>query len=427
MKLANAELNKSIMLKERYYKRNYIALILEGFFFSFALSIFSHATVLPVYISNITENSMWISVLGMLFFTFSNGAAVFSAILGINATSPKWLSVKITALQRIGFILIYFSTWSVLEAPGRALTLFFLSYSVYAITAGLSLPVFSNMVSTVIHRNVSGFYGSYTLSGALAGILGSEMIRVLLERYDFPVDYQYMFLAGVVMAVIATFVVAVLVKEVAPPKPKIKAKFSELPAMMKTILVENQLFRNFLTIKVFVAIAEIAIPFYIIKMSRLPNVTPGFVGRLSLVLLVSNVIFSKVLGYIGDKWGPFAQIGLASAAGLTACILVLNVSTISGAYFLFVLVSLATLGVVMSTNVSSIVFSPAGRVPIYASINGLVVAPFYGISALGGGYISGKISIDLLFKICIVFYAIALILTFIYRYRSSRERVMLKV
>ena len=66
-----AKINSKIDImkkREKYYIRNYIALMFEGFFVSFAFSIFSHTTVFPVYVSYITENSFFISLVSVIYF-----------------------------------------------------------------------------------------------------------------------------------------------------------------------------------------------------------------------------------------------------------------------------------------------------------------------------------------------------------------------
>ena len=83
-------MNDILYLKEKYLKRNIITLLIEGFFASFAFSLFSQTTVLPVYVSNLTSNTFWISMITFIFFGLSNISGIVSSIIGTNAKSPKW-------------------------------------------------------------------------------------------------------------------------------------------------------------------------------------------------------------------------------------------------------------------------------------------------------------------------------------------------
>lgn len=395
-------------LREKYYRRNYITMLFEGFFFSFAISIFSYTTVLPVYVSNLSNNKFWISLLIVSFFGLSNASSIFSSVIGVNARSAKWASVIICSFQRLGQFLIYISTFAVTKNSNIALLLFFSSYSLYAVTAGMSSPVFSNMISNIIYRNVSSFYGSYSLVGALSGVLGSQLVRVLIAKYNFPVNYQYLFLSGLVMAIIATFVVIFGVKEIESDN-KSKLKFSDLPKIVSGIFKNNHKFRNIIIVRGFIAVAEMTVPFYIIKVSGIEGVSISFVGIMSTVLLLSNLFWSKTLGHIGDKKGPFFLMEISCVAGVLASLLAIFINSSIIAYPLFILVSLTTLSAQLSNSVSVIVYSTKGLVPVFAAMSGLIIAPFYAFSSFGGGLLAEKSDYNILFILSGIIYLLGFI------------------
>lgn len=396
--------------QEKYYFRNRIALLFEGFFVVFSFSAFSQTTILPVYVSNITANPFWISMLTLMFFGLSNMSSVFSSIIGVNAKSPKKTAVIICGLQRVCQLLIYFSTYYVTQSETAALLVFFSSYFFYSISVGMASPVFSNMVSKVIYKNVSSFYGSYSLAGGLAGIISAQLIKIIERKYGFPLNYRYLFLSGVTMAVIATLIVIFGVKEVPDDTAKNKIFLRDFPGFFKDIIKNNFEFRQVLVLRIFMAIAESSIPFFIIKVGTLSGIHKGYTGTMTTVLLVFNLIFSKMLGYIGDRKGPImiARIGCLAGVGCTGLGLLIQSPQL--AYLMFALVSLATLSTGLSNNVSVIVHSPKGLVPIYAAVSGLCIAPFYGLSSVLGGIIVKQFNYSVLFGFSLCFYLLGLIL-----------------
>ena len=64
--------------KERFYLRNFISLMLEGFTFSFALAMFSPENVLPVYVASLSDKAIYIALISALYYGFSYGCTVFS-------------------------------------------------------------------------------------------------------------------------------------------------------------------------------------------------------------------------------------------------------------------------------------------------------------------------------------------------------------
>jgi len=266
------------------------------------------------------------------------------------------------------------------------------------------------MISNTIYRNVSSFYGSYSLVGSISGVLGSQLVRILIEKYNFPANYRYLFLFGLIMAVIATFVVVFGVKEI-PTENRKKIRYSDLPAIAKDILVNNHQFRNILIVRIFIAAAEMTVPFYIIKVSMIEGVSLGFVGVMSTTLLLSNLVFSKLIGTLGDKKGPYFLIQIGCLSGLAANLLSVFIKIPILAFPLFALVSVATLSASLSNSVSVIVYSTKGLVPIYAAISGLLIAPFYAIFSLGGGVIAERFNYSNLFIASSIIYAFGFFLS----------------
>jgi MFS family permease len=392
--------------RERYYKRNYYVFLLEGFFFSFALTIFSHSTVLPVYISNITTNRFWISFLALTFFGLSNSSTIISSVIGVNAKSAKWIAVILTGTQRIGLFFIFLSTYFLTGSESFSLLMFFISYSVFGFSVGMANPVFSNMVSNVIYRNVSSFYGSYALMGGIAGVISSQMISYFIDYYAFPLNYRYLFLFGLIMAIMSTLTVIFGIKEV-PRDRIVKITYRELPKMMLNIWKENHQFRSFILIRLFTSAAEMTLPFFIISVSLISGVNEGVVGVMSTILLISNLLFAKIMGNLGDKKGPMFLIQLGCVVGVLSNFLALFLSNIYLAGVLFVLISITMQSVMVSNSVSIIVYADKNYVPIFAAMSGLLVAPVYSLFSLGGGLVARQYDFSYLYVFSLGIYLLA--------------------
>lgn len=411
-------------LCDKYYKRNYIALLFEGFFVNFAFSIFSHTTVFPVYVSYITQNSIFISLVSVIYFGFSYFASILSCVWGVNARSPKWISTIICATQRIGFTIIIISTFFALSNSAIALTIFFSSFALFAVTAGMSSPVFFNMVATVIHKKVGSFLGSYSLAGAVSGVICARIMTRILDKYEFPVNYRTIFIIGTVMAVIATFIVVFGVKEVVSDEEKEKIRFSDLPGIVKNMFAKNIPYRRFVIARIILGLAEMTLPFYIIKVGMMKGVTAGFVGTMTTVLLISNMIAGKLMGYIGDKLGPMAMVLTGSVSGVMAAGLAIFLPGYQYGFLLFVLVSFAQQGIYLSTNVAGIFYSRGEKVPIFVATTGLVSAPIYIASSLVGGILAERYFVDLVFIIGVFAYLGVAILSYIF-YRKNKKDLII--
>lgn len=407
--------------KESYYIRNFLCLMMEGFLFTFSLTMFSPENVLPVYVSSLSQDAIYLAMISAVYYGFSYGCTIFSCVIGLNAKSPKWISILVCFLQRIGFFMIFLSTYLVSGNRQFALAMFFVSLALYATSAGMSNPLFAQMVGTSIHRNVGTFYGGYSMSGAISGVIASLLIGRCLERYTFPKSFQVVFLLGLVSALLATLAVAVGVREVTDDRKREHIRLRDIFPISAQILRENKPFRHFTVLKVLVGAAEFAIPYYIIVASALPGTPASFVGTMTTVYLVSKVIGSLLLGRLADRFGAIYVMRWSCISGAAAALMAILVQNYRLSFLMYGLLAVAVCGVTMANNVACIAYSKNVRTPIYTATTGLLCAPLYIVSSFLGAAIVNRFSYTSVFVIAMGVYALCAILTFFYRQPATEH------
>lgn len=400
--------------KNAYYLRNFITFCIEGFLFSGASSLFSSETVLPVYVSKISNDPFSIALISIIYFGLSYGSYFFSCTIGVNTKSPKWTTVYICFLQRIGFFMIYLSTFAILGNSLNSLFIFYISLSFLAISAGLSNPLFSQMVSVSIFKNVSSFYGVYSLFGAAGGVLGTIIYNRFLKNYTFPFDYRYTFLCGVILAVVATIVVMIGIREVVDDRVVEKIKLNDVFHIAKDILKNNRNFRNFTILRVLMVAADFSVPYYILMVLNKPKVPVGYEGTLAIIFLISKMIASYFEGKIGDKYNPYVTLIVCTCCGVIASLLAIISNSWQLSTIMYIFVAFAVSGAWIATSSAAITFSNNKYVPIYSSIISLFSAPVYIVISLSGAYIAKHLSYDAMFFVSLIVYLICSMLGFYY-------------
>lgn len=411
---------ETLQRKERYYRRNFISLMLESFFFAFALALFSPENVLPVYVASYSDRAILIALISALHYGLSYSCTVVSSVIGVAAKSPKWISVIICFLQRVGFFLIYLSTYMASGSKELALVMFFVSLSLYAGSAGMSSPLFAQMVGTSIHRNVGTFYGAYSMVGSASGVLASVVLARSLATLPFPLNFRQVFLFGLLSSLVATVVVAVGVKEVTDDRVREQIRFREIFSIGRQILRDNRNFRNYTMIKVLVGAAEFAIPYYILVANGLEGVPPGFVGILSMVYLIAKMMGAMVMGRIGDRFGPMMILRCSCLCGAAAALLAILSRDYRVSMVMYALLAVAVVGVMMSNSVACITYSGNQRTPVYAATVGLLGAPLYVLSSFGGAAIATRFSHTAMFLVALGVYLLSAALT--YRLKETGPR-----
>lgn len=394
--------------KNKYYTRNFITLCTEAFLFSGASSLFSIENVLPTYVSNLSTNPFSIALISVLYYGLSYGAYIFSCPLGVNAKSPKWISVIVCFLQRIGFLFIFLSTYTVIRNGDMALAIFYISLAFHSIAGGLSNPLFTQMVSVSIFKNISSFWGTYSLFGAAGGVVGSLLYTYFLKVYSFPFDYRYVFLVGLIVSIVATAVTSIGIKEVVEER-KEKINMKDVFRISKDIMKTNKEFKNFAIIRVITVAADFAVPYYILTILNKPGVPEGYAGILAVIFLFAKMIASLFLGKIGDKFNPFATVFCCTLFGALASFLAIFSSSWQLSTLMYVFLAFAVSGTYIATSAASITFSSGKYVPIYSSTISLLCAPIYILVSFGGASIAEVVSYKAMFAFTLIIYLICAI------------------
>lgn len=393
-----------------YRPRNYIAFCLEAFFGAFGMTMFSYLTVLPGYIKLLNPNGLFISLLTILTYLGNYGIMIFSCAASVNKPRVKWAYLSCTFSIRIGLAGIFISSLLIQKSASLALGVTLLSFSLYNVAMGLSNPLYTALVSRTILRGLSSFFGTYMFINAVAGVLSSQVVRILLDKLPYPLCYQVLFGVGAATAFIAVIAMALLIKELPEDSPETPLTLSQLPGTMVRFIRTNHSYRSFLLIRIFTAIGEMAMPFYIVQISALPFSTPGLVGTLSMIMLLSQALFSKFWGWLGERKGPVTILAVNCALGIFAVLLVIFAKNTLFSYLLFVLVGAIVNGINITLNLASINYATPRMMPVMSSASGLIIAPVVSLFSLAGGLLDKLFGTGAIFLVAGAGFSVAFLL-----------------
>lgn len=402
--------------RDRYYRRNFFTFMIEACLFQFSTTIFSAENVLPVYVSELSDNPIYISFISLIYYFLYYISPYFSCVIGVNAKSPKWISVFVCFFQRIAFLCFFLSTYF-LKDQFVALTVFYVSLVVHSIAAGMSNPLWTQMVANVINRNIGKFFGIYSMVGSASGIAASILFSYLLRSFDFPLNYRYLFMSGFIIAVTATLVICIGIKEPeTSPKPD-QLKMKDVLPVIKNIFRHNSSFKSFTIARVLLAGSEFAIPYYIVKASNSINSPIGYAGILTTIFLISKMVGSYFFGKLSDRYGPFEIIKYSSLIGSVASLLALICHDYISLTIMYFLAGFVAEGTYLTNSIGSVVFSEGKETPIYSAALGFSCAPIYIIFPVVGSLLAKHFSINSIFVMSMAIY----ITCFQYCFKYKKE------
>ncbi|MBQ8996261.1 MAG: MFS transporter [Oscillospiraceae bacterium] len=386
----------------------------EGFFYSFAFYLFSVTNVFPDYVSRMTDDPVVLSLLSVLYYGPVYLASIVSCWLSLNApATPKRLGLTICYSQRVGLILIALSSLMIGKAPvSVCLVCFFVAFLFFNIADGISAPLYYNMASSMIYRNIGTFFGAYNMVGSVSGVFASLLLTYLYSVKPYPGNYQLMFGIGVLFALASSFMVAFGTKEYPGAKAeKVGVTWKELPQMMMKCISENRKFRNYTIIYVILGAADFAMPLYSIRLAQQENLPANFIGIMSLISLVSGVAANWIWGRLSDRKGPFFVLVLSTICGICAAVLtILNPGGLWN-YAAYSLIAFASCGSSLTNNIACTIYAEDGNSTLLTSTSKLCAAPICILASIGSGVLAQWTSLKVVFAIALCAYTICLVLS----------------
>ncbi len=408
---------------EQVRKRNMIAFFLDSFFFNFANMTFSSGTVLPSFVSKITDNNLYISLLTTIYYGVSYLAALFSCLLGSRARSPKKVYFFVALLQRVAFLLIFLSALTVGKwSAGASLLFFFCSFAMFAGTYGMTGTLFSQLVPFSLSGNLGKFYGNYLAIANLAGVASSLFLAFCFERFQFPIDYAVTFLSGTIMAFFSSAAVWFGIREVTDgyePKP---IRLNEFVPKSIRILKEEKPFIHISVAYMLLSIAEFSRSYYIVKLAKLPGVPENIVGIMNFVVLFAAVIGTRLIGVIVYRFGIYAGLMTCFGAGTVASVLAYILPDLYVGIILFLFSAVAGCSYFNFQNMISGTFSRGKELTLYNVVLKYIAAPLTILVPILGGIVANRLGENTVFLVGLALYAGGLVFCLAHRKEESDFR-----
>lgn len=395
-------------------RRNFTFGVLNGTFFMAALAFVAGSTVLPVFISRLTESRILIGLFshmewfGWLFPQLL--AAIFIAHKRKVLSFYNGLSVARLVMfgLAIWFILIFKSNYSAM------LIAFGTTFTIFSIFSGMAGVAFTEIVGKMIPLNKRGsFFGLRMFSGGLLAVLAGIAVKIIIDEYAFPFDFAYVCGISWVLMLLGLVCFA-LIKEPDVTESLDRANPKSQFKLALKIFKSDSNFRRLIFSKAWVNSALMATPFYVIfAMGVLgaPEWMAGIYLSIQMIgYLASNLLWGWLANYISNK-------KVIVLAGL--CRVIPAIVAFLSAYFpvdplyfgaVFLFIGMAESGIDMGYMTYLLEISPErGRI-LSIGIMQTLIAPTILFSGLGG-WLSQLFSLKWLFAITFMTTSISLLIS----------------
>jgi len=239
--------------------------IFNGVFFNLAAAFLSGITVIPLFISGFTDSRILIGAFstlesfGWYFPQLFMGALIAGRPLVLTYYNKLSFSRVIFFAAAISLIFL------VKDSNHRLLLIGFgCLFGIYSITSGMAGIAFMEIVGKMIPTNKRGtLFGLRMFFGGLLAVLAGPIVKYMLDRWQFPVNFGYLFFIALITVIMGLAIYA-FTRELPPPVMKTKPGFKDNLAKSLSVFKNDVNMRHLVFAMYSTNTALLAMPFYII-------------------------------------------------------------------------------------------------------------------------------------------------------------------
>ncbi len=235
-------------IEQTILRKNFIANVLDGAFFSFGLSFVSMQTVLPVFVKKIGGGNIAIGLIPVFWIIGFNFPQILIASYAQRFRIKKRLMLKTAMAQRIPWLLMAILSYFIIPRVNThlRLILFFILFASAAISGSINLPVWFDMIAKITPVERRGrLFASRLILGAVLGIIGGVVVKHILDSINFPTSFALLFILAFCMMMISYFFLTIL-KERRSQARSQQLHILDYIRSLPKILIHERKYRNFL-------------------------------------------------------------------------------------------------------------------------------------------------------------------------------------
>lgn len=363
--------------------------LLDGGFFGFAMGFASFVTIIPLFVSTLTDSAILIGLVPAI----HNMGWQLPQLLIANKVAAKTrykpMVLFMTIHERLPFLGLAIVAW-LMGSLGQKLALYitFLILIWQGLGAGFTANAWQSMVAKIIPPRYRGtFIGSQASAANFLASISAIIAGVILERFKYPGNFAFCFFLNVVTMVISWIFLAQVKEEETPPIADIHTGRDFWKNISRIIKQENK-FRWFLIVRIISQLAVMSFAFYTVYAVNKLGMSKFEVGLMTGVYMGSQIIANPVMGFIGDRYNHrfVMQVGMFSA--LASSLVAAYAPSPNWFYLVFLLAGIANVAVWNTALTMTIEFGEDHEKPFYIGLANTIVAPMTILAPIFGGWVA---------------------------------------
>lgn len=387
-----ATLSTTAIKHGKNFPFNFIVNVIDGGFFGLGLGFASFSTVLPLFVSNLTDSAILIGLIPAIHVVGWQLPQLFTAHRVAQQKRYKPMVMFFTIQERLPFLGLAAVSWFIPNiGPKIALLLTFTLLVWQGFGGGFTATAWQSLIGKIIPRDRWGvFFGFQSAAGNLFASAGAVIAGIVLENNEPTSGFTMCFLFAVGAFVISYLAIALTREEETIPVTSVterKVFWKDL----RSILRRDVNFRWFVVVRILAQLGTVGFAFYTVYVVRFYGVDEATAGILTAVLMIVQTLFNPIMGWLGDRWSHRGVMALGMiSAGVSAGVAWWAPSV--GWFYLAY--SLAGIAYVASWTIAmamTLEFGKEHEKPSYIGMANTLIAPTAFIIPLFGGWLADAV------------------------------------
>jgi MFS family permease len=373
----------------RSLRTNYIFNVLDGGFFGLTLGLASFSTVIPLFVSSLTQSAVLIGLI--------------PAIQNIGWQIPQLLTAKqvsrmeqfkpavmlITIHERLPFLALAMIAWFLPQLDHRvALILTYATLVWFGLGGGFVANPWLNLLGKIFPGDILGtFLGVQSSALSLFGSLGAFLAGLMLQANPGSRGFALCFFAASGAALFSYLCLDRTIEVKRSYKPEVAEDHSIFRNALG-ILRTNIPFKWFLVTRMVSQFCLMGFTFYIVYAVRNLGVNEITAGIMTSVYFITQVIANPVLGLISDRINRLLALEIGAAAGTASALIAFLAMDSSWMILALVFAGIANTAFSTIAMAFSLEFSNEIDRPTYIGMANTLIAPSTIIAPLLGGWLA---------------------------------------
>jgi len=372
----------------KHLRFNFFTNLMDGGFFGAALGFASFITVIPLFVSGLTDSALLIGLIPAIHAVGWQLPQLFTAkkVSSLRLLKPTVLSMSIH--ERLPFLGLAIVAWySTSISQQWALILTFLLLIWQGFGGGFTANPWQSMIGKIIPaRRLGTFFGMQSATANIFASIAAVLAGIILDRTISPLDFTACFLIASVAMTISWMFLA-LTRESKSPSLKIPEK-TAWRAKLHIILQHDINFRWFLVVRIISQFATMGFAFYTVYAVRLHAMSEATVGFLTACLMATQIVANPIMGWIGDHRGHRLVLIIGTLAAVVSTSLAWFAPGAGWFFLVFVFAGIANVAAWTIPIAMTLEFGDEVDRPAYIGLANTLIAPFTFIAPLFGGWLA---------------------------------------